>query len=67
MIQLGERPETVHNVGALGVDSLTEVKLLSKSAIEAALSIKLRQKISLLHTVPRLSVMCLMKTKLHRY
>lgn len=41
VIQLGEDPLTVYNVGGLGVDALKRLKLLSRNALEKALNFKL--------------------------
>ena len=41
IIQLGENPKTVYNVGALGIDNLRKMKLLSKDELEKSLSFKL--------------------------
>lgn len=43
VIQLGEAPQRVHNVGALGLDHLTRSKLLSLPQLAEALSFKLQQ------------------------
>jgi GDP/UDP-N,N'-diacetylbacillosamine 2-epimerase (hydrolysing) len=43
VIQLGENPKTVFNVGALGVDNIKKVKLLTKNEIEDILKIKLNK------------------------
>ena len=40
VIQLGEQPETVYNVGALGVENAKTVALLSKRELEEALDFK---------------------------
>lgn len=40
VIQLGECPERVFNVGALGVDNIMKMKLLSKKALEKELGIE---------------------------
>lgn len=37
VIQLGEQPDTVYNVGALGVENIKSVKLLSKKELEDSL------------------------------
>jgi len=37
IIQLGERPETVFNVGALGVENIHSIQLMDKTALEAEL------------------------------
>ncbi len=41
VIQLGENPETVYNVGGLGVDNIVRLDLLSRSQLETALDFKL--------------------------
>lgn len=38
VIQLGENPERVYNVGAIGVDNIKHLQLLSKEELEGALS-----------------------------
>ncbi|MEH8015917.1 UDP-N-acetylglucosamine 2-epimerase [Rheinheimera muenzenbergensis] len=43
VIQLGEAPERVHNVGAIGLDHLSRSKLLSLPQLAEALSFKLQQ------------------------
>lgn len=40
VIQLGEQPETVYNVGALGVENIRKVKLLSKKELEQQIGFK---------------------------
>jgi GDP/UDP-N,N'-diacetylbacillosamine 2-epimerase (hydrolysing) len=44
VIQLGENPKTVFDVGGLGVDIIKNMKLLSRKEIELALSLKLSKK-----------------------
>lgn len=44
VIQLGEQPENVFQVGGLGVDNIKRLKLLSKEKLEASLGIKLLDK-----------------------
>lgn len=41
VIQLGENPKTVFNVGALGIDNFKNIKFLSKKELEKELDIKL--------------------------
>ncbi len=41
IIQLGENPKNVFNVGALGIDNIMKMKLLSKRELEKAISFKL--------------------------
>ena len=43
VIQLGEIPQKVHNVGSLGVENLKSIKLLSKNSIEKKLKIKFKK------------------------
>ena len=43
VVQLGERPESVHVVGALGVDQLSRTGLLSKQELELELGIELKE------------------------
>lgn len=44
VIQLGEQPEHVFNVGGLGVDNISRLKLLSCSELESALNFKLAKR-----------------------
>lgn len=44
IIQLGEQPNTVFNVGAIGVDSIKNLSLLDKSAFEESISKTLDKK-----------------------
>jgi UDP-hydrolysing UDP-N-acetyl-D-glucosamine 2-epimerase len=44
VIQLGEHPDRVFNVGALGIDNIKKLKLLSKKEIVDRLNIKLKEK-----------------------
>jgi GDP/UDP-N,N'-diacetylbacillosamine 2-epimerase (hydrolysing) len=44
VIQLGERPESVHLVGGLGVDALIQTPLLAKHEIEERLKLKFEGK-----------------------
>lgn len=41
VIQLGEHPDRVFNVGAIGIDSIKSLKLMDKSAFEASIDFKL--------------------------
>ncbi|MFA5879970.1 MAG: UDP-N-acetylglucosamine 2-epimerase [Candidatus Margulisiibacteriota bacterium] len=47
VIQLGEDPERVFNVGALGIDNIKSLKLLTKEQIEEELEFKFKEKILL--------------------
>lgn len=44
VIQLGEHPENVFNVGALGVENIHKVSLMSKEELEESLSFMLGEK-----------------------
>jgi GDP/UDP-N,N'-diacetylbacillosamine 2-epimerase (hydrolysing) len=44
VIQLGEQPDRVFNVGGLGIDSIYKIKLLSKKELEHALNFKFGKK-----------------------
>jgi UDP-hydrolysing UDP-N-acetyl-D-glucosamine 2-epimerase len=44
VIQLGEEPERVFNVGALGIDNIKKMKLLNKDEIENKLGIKFKSR-----------------------
>ncbi|MBI9080382.1 MAG: UDP-N-acetylglucosamine 2-epimerase (hydrolyzing) [Pseudodesulfovibrio sp.] len=41
IIQLGERPETAFNVGALGVENIHDLQLMDKTALEASLDFQM--------------------------
>lgn len=43
VIQMGENPASVFNVGAIGLDNIRDLKLLSKEELEADLDIKFRK------------------------
>lgn len=44
VIQLGEHPERVFNVGALGLDNIRKLKLLNQEDLEKSLNFKFREK-----------------------
>lgn len=44
VIQLGEQPQYVHNVGGLGVDSLKKLKLLDRAELERSLNYRFAKK-----------------------
>ena len=44
VIQLGEHPSRVFNVGGLGIDNIEKLKLLSKEEFEASIDFKLNKK-----------------------
>lgn len=43
VIQMGENPENVFNVGAIGLDNIRDMKLLSKEALETELDVKFKK------------------------
>lgn len=43
VIQMGESPDRVFNVGALGIDNIKNLRLLSKAEIENKLNLKLKK------------------------
>ena len=43
VIQLGENPKNVYNVGAIGLDNIFNLKLLSRNELEAALGFKFKK------------------------
>lgn len=43
VIQLGEHPNTVYNVGGLGIDNLIKLNLLDKNSLEKAIQFKLKK------------------------
>jgi GDP/UDP-N,N'-diacetylbacillosamine 2-epimerase (hydrolysing) len=44
IIQLGEQPGTVYNVGALGIENINKLKLLSREAFEESIGFKLNKQ-----------------------
>jgi len=44
VIQLGEHPSRVFNVGGLGIDNIKKLKLLDKTAFEESINFKLNKK-----------------------
>ncbi|MDC3234531.1 UDP-N-acetylglucosamine 2-epimerase [Candidatus Puniceispirillum sp.] len=44
VIQLGEQPEYVFNVGGLGIDNILRLKLLSRAELEEAINFKLAKQ-----------------------
>ena len=44
VIQLGEQPEHVFNVGGLGIDNILRLKLLTRDELEAALNFKFAKR-----------------------
>ncbi|KYG64175.1 hypothetical protein AZI87_13075 [Bdellovibrio bacteriovorus] len=45
VLSLGEAPDRVHDVGALGVDNIKKIPLLSKEELEASLGITLQERV----------------------
>jgi UDP-N-acetyl-D-glucosamine 2-epimerase, UDP-hydrolysing len=50
IVQLGETPNRIFNVGALGLENILKLKLLSKEAFEASINFKLDKKYAFLVT-----------------
>ncbi|MAW84568.1 MAG: UDP-N-acetylglucosamine 2-epimerase (hydrolyzing) [Crocinitomicaceae bacterium] len=50
IIQLGEKPKSIYNVGALGIENINKMKLLSRKDFEDSISFKLDKKYSFLVT-----------------
>lgn len=50
VVQLGEQPKNVHNVGALGIENIKKLSLLSKSEFEKSINFKLDAKFTLIVT-----------------
>lgn len=48
VIQLGEQPDTVFNVGALGIDNIVKEKLYTRSEVEAKLNLEADKKYALI-------------------
>lgn len=44
VIQLGEQPETVFNVGAIGLDAVKKLKLLNREEFEKSIGFKLKKR-----------------------
>lgn len=44
VIQLGENPQRIFNVGGLGIENIKRLKLLSKEALEKSIDFKLAEK-----------------------
>lgn len=44
VIQLGEHPDTVFNVGAIGLDAIKKLKLLNREEFENSISFKLKKR-----------------------
>lgn len=51
IIQLGESPKFVHNVGGLGIENINKLALLSKRDFEDSISFKLDEEFSFLVTL----------------
>ncbi len=48
VIQMGEHPDTVFNVGALGLDNIAKLPLLRKEELETSLGCRLEKKVFLI-------------------
>lgn len=47
VIQLGEQPDTVHSVGAIGIDNIKQLTLMTKDELENSLDFKFKEKLIL--------------------
>ncbi len=52
VIQLGEHPDTVHNVGAIGLDNLKELQLLTKRDLEREIAFNINEHTALITLHP---------------
>lgn len=48
VIQLGEAPDTVFNIGAIGIENIKHIELLSKLELEKSIDFKLDKKFALI-------------------
>ena len=55
LVQLGENPKTIYNVGALGVENIYKTKFLSKVELEKSLKIQLKKNILLVCLQPEIT------------
>jgi GDP/UDP-N,N'-diacetylbacillosamine 2-epimerase (hydrolysing) len=55
LIQMGENPKTVYNVGSLGVENIHKTKFLSKEKLEKSLKINLKKNILLVCLQPEIT------------
>jgi GDP/UDP-N,N'-diacetylbacillosamine 2-epimerase (hydrolysing) len=55
LIQMGENPKTIYNVGSLGVENIYKTKLLSKKELEKSLKINLKKNILLVCLQPEIT------------
>ena len=55
LIQMGENPKTVYNVGSLGVENIYKTKFLSKEKLEKSLKINLKKNILLVCLQPEIT------------
>jgi GDP/UDP-N,N'-diacetylbacillosamine 2-epimerase (hydrolysing) len=55
LIQMGENPKTVYNVGSLGVENIYKTKLLSKEELEKSLKINLKKNVLLVCLQPEIT------------
>ena len=55
LIQMGESPKTIYNVGSLGVENIYKTKLLTKVEIEKSLKINLKKNVLLVCLQPEIT------------
>lgn len=47
VIQLGEQPRTVHNVGAIGIDNIKQLPLMTKDELQESLNFRFKENLVL--------------------
>jgi len=55
LMQLGENPKTIYNVGALGVENIYKTNFLNKAELEKSLKISLKKNILLVCVQPEIT------------
>ena len=55
VIQIGENPKAIYNVGALGIENIYKTKFLSKKKLEKSLRINLKENIILVCLQPEIT------------
>jgi GDP/UDP-N,N'-diacetylbacillosamine 2-epimerase (hydrolysing) len=55
LIQMGENPKTIYNVGALGVENIYKTNFLSKNELEKSLKINLKKNILVVCLQPEIT------------
>jgi len=65
VIQLGEQPNRVFNVGALGIENIRSIKLLNKQELEESINFSMGEKCILLTFHPTTLEECTAETQFH--